>query len=241
MSILTCEPSVPLVCVFDRDHDSLPMYRSVADGLGFRIRLFSSTNELREEVPLNRIMALILDVEADAGGAISLQRDLLQSEVPPSVILTMTDRYSEEVIESLGLGAIALLHRPWIPELMSQYLKFANLQDQELRKLHGRLVGFRKIVDGLTERQRAVLELAATGLPNKLIAARIEVSQRTVETERSKLLEAFGAESCAVAMIRYGEYGVLEQMERIRKRSALQRLGMHAATTMQEPFGAQCH
>ena len=100
---------------------------------------------------------------------------------------------------------------------------------------------YKQILDSLTERQQKVLELSATGMPNKLIATRIEVSQRTVESERSRLLEAFGANSCADAMIGFGEYRILEQAERIRKRTVLQRLGMHAATTMKEPFNARVH
>ncbi len=126
MSIPAQETSIPLVCAVDRDSDLLPIYRSIVEGLGLRLRFFTSTTELREDVSINRIMALVLDLEADPGNAISLQRDLLQNDVPPSVILTTDDWHSDEAIESLGLGAIALLPRPWIPELMSQYLKYCR-------------------------------------------------------------------------------------------------------------------
>lgn len=239
MSIPTFESSAPLVCVIDRDPDSLPIYHRLAEAQGLRLRFHSTVHELREAVSLNRIMVLVLDVEADQANAVSLLRDLIQREVPSEVILTTSDRYSEEVVAGLALGAVALLNRPWGPESMSKSMEHAAEQYEAYRRLYGRLVGFRQIIEGLSERQRTVLALAATGMPNKLIATQIEVSQRTVETERSRLLEAFGVESCADAMIRYGEYGVLEQIETIRKRNAEQRLGIPAANAVIESFGAE--
>lgn len=229
------ESSPALVCAVDHDSDMLPYFKSVTDEQGLRLRFFSSAAELRDKVPLSSIMALVLDLEVDHSDAIALQRELMANDVPPSVMLTVSDRHSDAVIESLGLGAIALLSRPWVPELLAHYLGFAQVQYSERRRLNHKLQGFRQTLSSLTERQRSVLELAATGMPNKLIATKIDVSQRTVETERSRLLDAFGTSSYADAMICYGEYRVLEQVERIRKRTMLQRLGMHAATTMIDP------
>ena len=53
----------------------------------------------------------------------------------------------------------------------------------------------KQTLQALTERQSKVLELAATGMPNKTIATRLAVSQRTVETERAKILAAFSADA----------------------------------------------
>jgi two-component system, chemotaxis family, CheB/CheR fusion protein len=47
----------------------------------------------------------------------------------------------------------------------------------------------------LTPRQRQIMKLVLAGLPSKNIAADLGVSQRTVETHRSKIMKKTGAKS----------------------------------------------
>jgi two-component system response regulator NreC len=54
----------------------------------------------------------------------------------------------------------------------------------------------------LTPRQREVLHLAAEGMTNAKIAARLHISQRTVENHRSALMRTLGLENQA-ELIRY--------------------------------------
>lgn len=235
MSYPEHERAAPLVCAVDRDATYLDEFQRVAEAQGMNGCSAHSAAELRGNVRLESMVALVLDLEACGEEGIRLQRDLLRHDVPTSIILTTNTRLTDETIESLGLGAIVVLPRPWDSELMGQYLKFADAQysqQQTLRKQYARM---KQILSMLTDRQRAVLELAATGMPNKLIATEIDVSQRTVEAERSKLLEVFHARSCADAMISLGEYRILDQLERLRRRSILQRLSMHSAYMMEEP------
>jgi two-component system, LuxR family, response regulator FixJ len=51
--------------------------------------------------------------------------------------------------------------------------------------------------ESLTERQRQVMELAATGLSNKEIATRLGISPRTVEIHRAWMMERMGARNIA--------------------------------------------
>ena len=51
--------------------------------------------------------------------------------------------------------------------------------------------------DSLTERQRQVLELTATGASNKEIATRLGISFRTVEVHRAWMMERMSARNLA--------------------------------------------
>jgi two-component system response regulator NreC len=53
-------------------------------------------------------------------------------------------------------------------------------------------------LDLLTDREREVLKLVAQGLPTKEIAARFEISVRTVETHRANLMRKLGLRSVAL-------------------------------------------
>ena len=226
--------STSLVGVVDQEAEWEGPLRRIVEAQGLPVYFASSVAELRSELPLDRVLALILDLDTTGGEGHLLQRELLQNDIPASVIVTCHDRLCEEAIESLELGAIALLSKPWDPDLMTRFLRYAEIHYFEQEVLHQRLSTTRRILASLTDRQRRVLELAATGMPNKLIALEIDVSQRTVEAERSKLLEAFGAKSVAEAMISLGEHRILEKVEKLRRKAVGQRLGNCQAAAVAE-------
>ena len=49
----------------------------------------------------------------------------------------------------------------------------------------------------LSPRQREVLEFVASGMSNKQIAAKLQISPRTVETYRAWVMERMGAQNVA--------------------------------------------
>ena len=52
-------------------------------------------------------------------------------------------------------------------------------------------------LNSLTEREKEALELLSEGHPNKVIANKMGISQRTVENHRANLLEKMEAQSTA--------------------------------------------
>jgi FixJ family two-component response regulator len=53
----------------------------------------------------------------------------------------------------------------------------------------------------LTSREREVLEMVLTGIPNKAIAGRLEITERTVELRRASLMKKLNVQS-TVELIR---------------------------------------
>jgi DNA-binding CsgD family transcriptional regulator len=63
--------------------------------------------------------------------------------------------------------------------------------------------------DTLTVREREVLQLMAEGLPNKLIAARLSISQHTVKFHVASILAKLGAASRTEAVALGARLGYL--------------------------------
>lgn len=63
--------------------------------------------------------------------------------------------------------------------------------------------------EGLTERERQVLELIALGLPNKTIASRLEISEHTVKFHVGSVMAKLGAASRTEAVTRAVRRGIL--------------------------------
>ena len=55
----------------------------------------------------------------------------------------------------------------------------------------------RELYETLTPREREVLELVTSGKPNKIMAADLGVSQRTIEIHRARVMEKMHAHSLA--------------------------------------------
>jgi DNA-binding NarL/FixJ family response regulator len=60
---------------------------------------------------------------------------------------------------------------------------------------------------GLTERERAVLALVGSGMPNKVIAMRLGISEKTVRNHLSHLFDKLGVWSRAQAIVFARERG----------------------------------
>jgi FixJ family two-component response regulator len=81
-------------------------------------------------------------------------------------------------------GAMAVMGANMRPEVMGQHLLRAIQVDFHRRQGLLRKEEFRRRLEQLNEKERAVLHGVLEGLPNKQIARKSQVSQRTVESRR---------------------------------------------------------
>ena len=93
---------------------------------------------------------------------------------------------------------------------------------RELHKHNERAAVFRERFGLLTSRQRDVLERICRGDANKVIAFDLQVSQKTVETHRARLMRKLQAESFADLIRRYvmafGHDGHMPSVRRASRR-----------------------
>jgi DNA-binding NarL/FixJ family response regulator len=70
------------------------------------------------------------------------------------------------------------------------------------------------VSDALTPRQRQVFQLLLLGIPNKLIAARLDMAEGTVKTHLNTVYRVIGANNRAQAILRASELGLLNLSHR---------------------------
>ena len=116
-----------------------------------------------------------------------------------AIILTGQGAISVAV-RAWKLGALDFLEKPCDPGLLLQAVEGAFKiieQDQQKASVAERA---RKSVDSLTQREQDVLLGLIEGRANKLIAYDLDISPRTVEIHRAKLMTKLGVRSLSEAL-----------------------------------------
>jgi FixJ family two-component response regulator len=100
-------------------------------------------------------------------------------------------------VEAMQQGAFDFLQKPFRDQDLIDRIQRALAKDQANRlELKGRS-DVRERLEALTPREREVLNLVTGGKPNKIMAADLGVSQRTVEIHRARVMEKMHASSLA--------------------------------------------
>jgi FixJ family two-component response regulator len=100
-------------------------------------------------------------------------------------------------VEAMQRGAMDFLQKPFRDQELVDRINKALEKDRAGRELLGNRERIRASIAGLTPREREVMSLVAQGKANKVIAADLELSQRTVEIHRAHVMEKMGANSLA--------------------------------------------
>ncbi|WP_336160578.1 response regulator transcription factor [Amycolatopsis sp. VC5-11] len=167
---------------------------------------------LRPEVILMDIRLPGLD------GVSATARILAGPDHPRVLILTVFD-LDEYVYRALRAGAAGFLLKDSPPETLISGIQAVARGDM----LFGPTITRRLVeaytsappaepapeLSGLTEREREVLRLVGTGMPNAEIAARLLVSEATVKTHRNRLMPKLGISSRAQAVVVAYETGLV--------------------------------
>jgi FixJ family two-component response regulator len=153
---------------------------------------------------------LIVDLDEFPNAAV-LQMDLANRGYRGAVIAAATDLDVDTAIKVMEQGALTVLKKPLEVEACRMYLRNALELANHDRELHAKYLSFAEKQAVLTPRQCNILSSVVEGLPTKAIAIKLDVSNRLVELERSRLLKVFGAESITELALKVGEFLTLQR------------------------------
>lgn len=169
---------------------------------GFEVRAYSSGPELLAAIdalppPVRGVFLLDVRMEPMSGPQVHeqlLQRGLRQRN--PVIFLTGHGDIPMAVA-AMARGALNFVEKPYTDDSLIAILRDALVQEAQWQAAAKRAEFLQSMVESLTPQQRRVAVLVAAGDLNKVIAAKLNISERMVEVHRAKVFEKLGVDSAA--------------------------------------------
>ncbi|MBV8974289.1 MAG: response regulator transcription factor [Sinobacteraceae bacterium] len=191
------QPAIPTVFVVDDDEGVRNSLRFLLKSVGLTTRALGSAGEFLEAYKHNQPGCLVLDVRMPGMSGIELQQQLnLRGATIPVIFITGHGDIPMAV-EAMQHGAFDFLQKPFRDQDLIDRIQRALERDTRNRTSLAQHARIRERLESLTPREREVLTLMTRGKPNKVMAAGLGASQRTVEIHRARVMEKSGADSLA--------------------------------------------
>lgn len=196
------DPLDPVVLIVNSDEVTRSWIEATVTSIGLRAISVDSGRELLSRFPPDSTACAILDVVLPDTSAFELQEHLTRAGA--SVLFLTRQRCISLCVRALKAGAVDFLTLPCEASELVCSLRHAlrhaltsRVQRQRLDELHARY-------QRLTPREQEVFALVTSGLLNKLIAERLEISEITVQTHRGRVMAKMRARSLA-ALVRMAD------------------------------------
>ena len=189
--------SAATVFVVDDDEGVRNSLRFLLKSVGLASRPLTSASEFLTIYKVTQPGCLVLDVRMPGMSGLELQQrlNLLGAVIP---VIFMTGHGDVPMaVEAMQQGAFDFLQKPFWDQDPVDRVQRALEHDRRNRAALAEHAVIRERLDSLTPREREVLTLMMRGMLNKVMAAELGVSQRTVEIHRARVMEKSGAASLA--------------------------------------------
>ena len=170
--------------------------------LDFEVRAFEGGREMLAAIqaqakPLRAIFVLDLHNPPMDGDAIHDELIAQGFSRRNPVIFLSGHGTIPRAVAAMGKGALGFIEKPHTNEALVPLLQKAVELEAEWNLQANRVDNLESLWQSLSGQQKKVALLVADGDPNKVIADKLGIVERTVEVHRSKVFEKLGVDTAA--------------------------------------------
>ena len=163
------------------------------------IELVGAAEDGEEAVALcadRRPDVVLMDLEMPRLDGIEATRRIVASRPEVAVVVLTSFSDQQQILRALDAGAVGYLLKDAEPEELARAIRAAARGEAPLDPRAGRALLRARAegspADALSEREREVLAMVARGLPNKLIARELSISEKTVKAHLTSVFRTIG-------------------------------------------------
>ena len=185
----------PVVFLVDDDAAVRGAISLLLKSSGLECRAFPSGEEFLEAYDSDQAGCVITDMRMPGLSGLDLQTRLEAFSHQPPVLMITGHADVPAAIRAMKQGALDFIEKPFSEQVLLDAVNNAINQDRIHRKELARKTESQELVDTLSEREKEVMALVVEGRPNKIIAAELSLSIKTVEYHRGNLMSKLTVES----------------------------------------------
>ena len=178
----------PQVSILDSDEVGAQSMAQTLQGEGFVARSWTSAREFMAQPEPPLAGCVVANVTLPDMPGLELQREIAARQWPLPVILLTPSNDITAAVRGMKAGAINCLPKPVQRAELLEAVREAFSESRAMRAQRAAQLRVRQMIEGLTPREREVLDLAVTGLLVKQIAARLGTAEKTVKTHKGRLM-----------------------------------------------------
>jgi FixJ family two-component response regulator len=186
----------PVVHVVDDDASFLRAISRRLEVAGFAVAAFESAQAFVDSRPEGPGCAIV-DLRLGTHSGLQVQEALASLPDPLPVIFLTGHGDVHSSVQAMKRGAVDFLTKPVAGDELVEAVQRALMLDAAARKERRTMRDLRGRYELLTPRERQVFALVARGMLNKLIAAELHTTERTVKAHRAKVMEKMAVASVA--------------------------------------------
>lgn len=185
------------VFVIDDDDAVRDALGMLIRSIGLEVELFPSALAFLENHGAERRGCLLVDIRMPGMSGLDLQEELLARGSCLPIIFITGHGDVRMAVRAMRRGAFDFLLKPFHDQELLDRIHHALRLDLDRHDEQAALQDIQERLDTLTLREQQVMILVVEGLPNKVIASKLGLSQRTVELHRAKVMDKMQATSLA--------------------------------------------
>jgi two-component system, LuxR family, response regulator FixJ len=190
--------SAPTIFVIDDQQSVRHALGEMLSVFGFTVETYDSADAFLAQLDRARPGCVVADVRMPGTDGIELARELARRKISLPVVLISGHADVPMAVAAIKAGAEDFIEKPvddvQLVAAINRGLARLFEQRSQERSSEALAAQFAR----LTPRQVEIFDLVAAGYTSQAIAAKLEISTRTVESYRADIMEKMNAESVAV-------------------------------------------
>ena len=189
-------PDRQCVYIIDDDPGQRESLGFLLEAHGFRVETFDCARGFLD-IAAGAEGCVVVDVQMPDMTGLELQ-ERLAAEAPRLGLVVITGHADVAMaVTAMKAGAVDFIEKPVVEAVLVESIRRALAHNVEARRENAARTDLRQRLDSLTPREHEVLEHLVTGSPHKVIGHALDISPRTIEVHRARIMQKLGARNLA--------------------------------------------